>query len=786
MSEANSGTEVVPDNTAPVPPVCTTTRLGPVEPVEPVEPEQVQDNEGERGRQFPEARDEILTEDVRRRIRNVEDNIVAPSSRRAYNGYQANYLRYLYLHCPSQIDHEFFRRIDERYSTVKQSELLDPKSVQGRKLKKFVVELLSTPHLKPLDFVRWDVQVFKAYILSLKLDNGKSIGKSALKSHRTALYNLFRAHDWRYTEDQKAQLKKFFTGSVRLRAMAQTAGKEKLEKGKQPLSYSVYVLVSRELLKSRLAGDVFTRSYLVMTWNLMCRSRNTSTIRYSHIEWRDDALVIFFSQTKTDQTGSKPKDPRHCYANPFNPAVCPVFALGVLWSVEGFSRGGIDGKLFQGRNPHNRFSMSFRKAGQSEEATKALAKRGIIVKEIGTHSIRKGVATTVLGGSTVAPPQAAVCRRAGWAMGGVQDTYIRYEAAADQYVGRVSAGLPIRSSNFNALPPRFKESDEVVAEAVRTQFENCPDEMYQVAEYALASLVYHSKWLQEHCEPGHRLLHTYVFVTKGKLDELRDKLESIYPEDVGLQPTGIPPHVDCLQYISSLKSSVVKFNNQLMKGFDEQLKKIAEVLEKSAAGTGTPTLEQMRSLMAEHQERIMELIRIQSCERQQEPIEDAPNPLFLRSVTIPANFDFPATKILDMWDMWICGHAQARLPPFRSLKPYDFPTAQQKRKFRDLRYVMAKLENEARKQGIGLGYMSPSKAAEIFDKIQRVIVLPTKTPKGRQRRVGLSWQTCRKLLREEDRKAKKRRLQYQNSRALTVIETHREDESGSTGDTDVG
>jgi len=90
------------------------------------------------------------------------------------------------------------------------------------------------------------------------------------------------------------------------------------------------------------------------------------------------------------------------------------------------------------------------------------------------HSIRKGASSYVSGGSTCAPPQVATNLRAGWSMGGVQDTYLRYEAAGDQYVGRVVSGLPISSPKFSALPPQFDCCVETADGIVQLFSQNFP------------------------------------------------------------------------------------------------------------------------------------------------------------------------------------------------------------------------------------------------------------------------------------------------------------------------
>ncbi|KAF1790753.1 hypothetical protein GQ600_19715 [Phytophthora cactorum] len=49
---------------------------------------------------------------------------------------------------------------------------------------------------------------------------------------------------------------------------------------------------------------------MVIAWNLMCRSSNAFGIRHSHMEWKGDALQIYFAHMKIDQGGDRPRDPR--------------------------------------------------------------------------------------------------------------------------------------------------------------------------------------------------------------------------------------------------------------------------------------------------------------------------------------------------------------------------------------------------------------------------------------------------------------------------------------------
>ena len=83
---------------------------------------------------------------------------------------------------------------------------------------------------------------------------------------------------------------------------------------------------------------------------------------------------------------------------------------------------------------------------------------GANIKDLGTHSERKGSSTYVLSLST-AISAVSVYLRAGWSLGNVQDRYIFAGAGADQVVGRTVAGLPINTSDFAILPPHFSAAD---------------------------------------------------------------------------------------------------------------------------------------------------------------------------------------------------------------------------------------------------------------------------------------------------------------------------------------
>ncbi|KAG6965523.1 hypothetical protein JG688_00007147, partial [Phytophthora aleatoria] len=61
-----------------------------------------------------------------------------------------------------------------------------------------------------------------------------------------------------------------------------------------------------------------------------------------HISWEQDSLDIRFGHAKNDQDGTRSRDARHIYANPFLPEICPILSLAIYAAVFGLGNS----KLF--------------------------------------------------------------------------------------------------------------------------------------------------------------------------------------------------------------------------------------------------------------------------------------------------------------------------------------------------------------------------------------------------------------------------------------------------------
>ena len=149
-------------------------------------------------------------------------------------------------------------------------------------------------------------------------------------------------------------------GFFRIIALENNDGLGEVREGKDPMTFQLYRLVSLWMIELGSDDGIWGHLFLVLTWNLMCRVNNTSQICLCYMEWADDALRIYFANSKTDR---------------FNTA------------VESNSR------LFPGHHQFKRFANLLKQVLRSHEDE--LLDLGICWEDLGTHSIRKGAATYV-------------------------------------------------------------------------------------------------------------------------------------------------------------------------------------------------------------------------------------------------------------------------------------------------------------------------------------------------------------------------------------------------------
>lgn len=185
----------------------------------------------------------------------------------------------------------------------------------------------------------------------------------------------------------------------------------------------------------------------------MARSSTVAELLWNNIGWSEDCLTVLYEKGKTNQDGEN-KVPRHVFANPDNPAICPILALGLRLCCDRSTFESIPFKVFSASTSHKSYSSWLRNAALSfsEDIQEII---DVPANRIGSHSLRKGSATYVVG-LTEGPDSDSVKLRMEHSLGGTDDRYIKREIGSDKYVGRAVAGLNHNDVRFSVLPPHFK------------------------------------------------------------------------------------------------------------------------------------------------------------------------------------------------------------------------------------------------------------------------------------------------------------------------------------------
>lgn len=450
---------------------------------------------------------------------------------------------------------------------------------------------------------------------------------------------------------------------------------------------------------------------------------------------------------KNDQSGERPSDPRHIYANPLQPEVCPILALGIYLMC--FPCDTSSNQLFPGSNQDDRFGNTIRRVLSTTEGAAELTRRGLKPDSIGTHSIRKGSATYVSSGTTACPSAASVHRRAGWTMGRVPDIYLRYESAGDQYVGRTVSGLPLLSSDFAILPPFFSHNSDSVAAAIQQCFVNLPPSLVRVAEFCLASVVKHQAWLTSNLPANHRLFTTPLFRNPDMLTSLTALVECRTERSGDLiRASGIPPHTCVLMKLEKVTDRLEQVYDLLEVLPTRVRDVIMEELETRAVTANTITRDGMRQLLSDFgiPDIVQRLSRLEpgtlparAAAAAADATAASQPTLFMwggKFRRLPETFLFPTMTTLSAWQLWRCGDPSKGYPPFWHIHPTeDIKDPNTRKRFSDMKFLMNALEAKAKAANVWVETPTIEQANSIYSTAFPLLGLPASSETDRQRRM---------------------------------------------------
>lgn len=165
-------------------------------------------------------------------------------------------------------------------------------------------------------------------------------------------------------------------------------GEMAIYEGKRPISAKGYMLLAAFALRSanNRLGSVYPHIFTILCWNLFARSCNVGSLMLQHISWENDSLKIVLPKHKGDQEGARVY-PKHVYANPLRPEVCPILGLGIYaLSCLRARRPERDWTVFAGGKVEAKYSHWLKEILRSDELVNA--DLGNLAADLGTHSFR--------------------------------------------------------------------------------------------------------------------------------------------------------------------------------------------------------------------------------------------------------------------------------------------------------------------------------------------------------------------------------------------------------------
>ena len=320
-----------------------------------------------------------------------------------------------------------------------------------------------------------------------------------------------------------------------------------------------------------------------------------------HITWENNSLVFRFIKSKGDQTGKNKDQAWHVYANPNNPAVCPVLAMacyifanpGIFGAsaeeghnastmttlLEVPEKPGMEehgGRLFPGAYQYERFMDCIHRI--IAKYPREFFAVGISAGDLGSHSARKGAASHACAGSTVSPPMVSVCLRTMWSMGHVKERYLQYEKVGDQYLERVVCGLDMNNVLFAVSPPFFDTESKTLEKihillkdyAVRADL--VTPHMHRVIYFCFASLCYHRDFVAANLHQRSKLQASPLF--NAMPNYAKDAAVVKYPwtsTETAPTFTSLPPHVVILATCEELKFELAKSKGEIIQDIKDDL-----------------------------------------------------------------------------------------------------------------------------------------------------------------------------------------------------------------------
>jgi hypothetical protein len=271
------------------------------------------------------------------------------------------------------------------------------------------------------------------------------------------------------------------------------SGVMKHHEGKSHFTMDVYSQLCKCALFASDERSKFSRYvhvFTILCWNMFQRANSIGALTYHNFSWEGDALRIEMAKHKGDP-GGEHTSPKHVFANPYEPFMCPILALA-LHVFSTYTDLAASNHVFSGR-PYEGMYLWL------QSALTKVKGLGHSVSDYGTHSFRKGATSycaTIPGG----PGLISIFNRAEWSLGQVQDRYLCNVDGGDELCGRLICGLKFTDGpKFGTILPRFRPDCLLLTEElwleILPNYKDYPNQFQRCLPFLLAQICYHYDWL---------------------------------------------------------------------------------------------------------------------------------------------------------------------------------------------------------------------------------------------------------------------------------------------------
>jgi hypothetical protein len=364
-------------------------------------------------------------------------------------------------------------------------------------------------------------------------------------------------------------------------------------------------------------GNIFVWTFTVLQWNCMGRLASIDPLGTHNLGiGAVDSYKIEYYDSKAEKVS-----PKNMYANPFDPKICSVTALGIWLENRNETFTATKDSIFIENGEIG--TASHRYCSQLLEILKDyidILRQYCIPDRAKRHGVRKGSATYATSGTTCPPPLPAVVKGGEWSQGSIFDIYLLFAKPYDNYLGRLLVGLDPNSGDFAVLlPPHFDLSPghPNIQEALEICFGNIihlyEDEngwLAGVFIMFLDSIVNHMDTLirpiVEH-DSKHAFATIPLLQAPEILRWLQEKVNVDKTSNLN-QPTGVPPHM----YQTIWLGRAIQLVYETLKTVQEQGQTLQDAviraIENRDNQAGILTINRLEEMLKAHHDQLEELL----------------------------------------------------------------------------------------------------------------------------------------------------------------------------------